>query len=131
MIRTTEQNRRLHALLNKLGLGRHDLPLIVSSTTAGRTTKSSEMTATECESLINKLNAYNDERDRKRKRVISHLAEAGYITPAGKPDMKAIEAWALQQKYKTPLNQLTSAQLSELIYAADAVRRHFLNGIRP
>lgn len=128
MIRTTTQNRQLHALLTKAGLDLEDKEALVRSYTHNRTTRSSEMTVQECQALINELKVQTNQEllDRKRKRVIAHLAEAGFITPEGKPDMLLIHAWVRRQKYKRDLNHLNSYQLSELIHAAAMVRDHFM-----
>jgi len=68
--------------------------------------------------------------DKKRKRVIANMCQAGYVLPSGKPDMMAIEKWVLQQKHKKPFNVLTSRELSELIVAAEGVKRHFIKATR-
>lgn len=123
-LRTKEQNKQLHMLLGNLGL-MDSKAWLVSEYTDGRTEKSSEMTKQEATELIRAL---NDKGDRKRKRVISHLAEAGYVIN-GRPDMEAINKWVLQQKFKKPLNAHTDSELSLLIYAASKVKEHFLSKV--
>lgn len=128
MTRTPEQNIQLHTLLTRLGIDLEGKEDLVSQYTQGRTTSSREMNVEECQALINELNRHTapDLLDTKRKRVIAHLAEAGYLTPEGKPDMVGIYGWVRRQKYKLEFNSLNSYQLSELIHAADRVRTHFL-----
>ena len=129
MLRTTEQNKALHALLTELGLGLEDKERLVLQYTNGRTTRSSEMQIHECDYLLKGLRAKKGtehERDQKRKRIISHMAEAGYQTPEGKPDMVAIHQWVKRQT-KKQFNALSGYELSQLIYAADKVRKHSIN----
>lgn len=132
MQRTYTQNNQLHALLMQHGLDLSQKEDLVHQYTHGRTTRSSKMHIHECQKLIDALRGQNhpDLLDRKRKRVIAHLAEAGYITPDGRPDMPAIYAWARRQKHKKNMNRLTSRQLSELIVAADGVKNHYLSKVR-
>jgi membrane carboxypeptidase/penicillin-binding protein len=141
MKRTKNQNRAIHTLCNHLGFDSDDRKQIVEKFSQGRTTSSAELTVEEARRLINDMrenlpqqiyvnSPEEQERDRKRKRVISHLAEAGYIKKDGKHDMDAIHAWVRRQKYKKHLNAHTSKELSTLIYAADAVRQHFLTKIK-
>lgn len=124
MLRTKEQNKQLHLLLGNLGL-MDSKAWLVSEYTNGRTERSSEMSVGEAAELIKAL---NDAGDRKRKRVISHLAEAGYVKN-GRPDMEAINKWVLQQKFKKPLNAHSDSELSSLIYAASKVKDHFLKKV--
>lgn len=133
MIRTSTQNRQLHSLLTKAGLDLEDKETLVHQFTGKRTTRSSEMTRNECQALINELKVLTNQDllDRKRKRVIAHLAEAGFITEDGRPDMVIIHAWVKRQKHKKELNSLNSYQLSELIHAAEKVKDHFISKTQP
>ncbi|MEZ5195086.1 MAG: hypothetical protein R2764_01405 [Bacteroidales bacterium] len=124
-LRTKEQNKQIHMLLGNLGL-MDSKSWLVEEYTHGRTDRSSEMTRQEATELIRAL---NDVNDRKRKRVISHLAEAGYVKN-GRPDMDAINKWVIQQKFKKPLNAHSDSELSSLIYAASKVKDHFLSKVR-
>lgn len=133
MQRTKEQNTRLHALLAQLGMDSDDKEEMVSEYTNYRTQRSSEMTHLECGQLIHSLElvqrAQDHHLDKKRKRVISHLIEAGY-TKDGRADMPAIHAWVEKQKHKKHLNKHTSPELSQLIHAAAAVKNHKLEKTR-
>lgn len=134
MKRTKAQNSRLYSLFGRLGIyGRLKADLVVQYT-GGRTIKSSEMSYDECQALINYLQsrvyAYSPEQavlDKKRKRVISHLKEAGFILPDGKADMQSIYAWVKRQKHKKGFNEHTDGELSELIHAAAQVKDYFLS----
>lgn len=130
--RTTEQNKELHVLLSRLGLDIEAKEALVYEHTRHRTIRSSEMTVRECDALLRNLRALaknntDDIRDRKRKRVIAHLAEAGYVNPDGSPDMVGIHQWVRRQKFKKQFNDHTSTELSALIFAADRVRQHALD----
>ncbi len=133
MLRTPHQNIELHVLLMKLGIDLDQKEELVSQYTNHRTVRSSKMNKDECQKLINALRAQADPNfellDRKRKRVISHLIEAGFVTATNRADMKSIHAWVKRQKHKKHLNDLDSRQLSELIVAAKGVRDHFLKKV--
>ena len=134
MKRTLAQNKQLHGLLNRLGIDSEQKAELVALHTGNRTTSSAAMSYRECQALISALRDSErdltrkdaQERDTKRKRVISHLKEAGYTLPDGRADMPAIYAWVREQKHKKEFNAHTSQELSTLIFAASRVRDHFL-----
>lgn len=132
-LRTKEQNKQLHTLLCKLKIDLDTKEDLVAIYTNERTKRSSEMYRSECALLIydlqKKFTPSQKELllDQKRKRVISHLAQAGYVTPAGRPDMVAISAWVEKQKFKKRFNDHTAAELSILIYASRQVLKHQLD----
>lgn len=129
MKRTITQNNRLHALLHQLGIDLDTKEVLIDQFTNGRTVRSSEMTRNECQALIKELEVRvgsEADRDKKRKRVIAQLAEAGYITKDARPDMPRIYEWVRRQKHKKHLNAHTSDELSGLIYAAEQVKNHYL-----
>lgn len=137
MKRTLKQNKTLHVLIGRLHIDEETKQDLVHQYTRGRTIHSSHMTFDEANQLIRALrkelpdpawkakNSHEAMKERKRKRIISHMAEAGFILPDGSPDMKAIHTWVQKQAYKKHLNRHSSEELSVLIYAADEVRQHF------
>lgn len=145
MIRTMQQNKALYSLISRLRIDDETKQSLVMQFTKGRTTHSSEMFQHECDQLIEALqaklpqpkprrafvpkNELEAKKERQRKRIISHLKEAGYMLPDGRADMHAINLWVKKQKFKKTLNQHTSEELSQLIYAAGKVRDHFLKHI--
>lgn len=145
MIRTKQQNKALYSLISKLGIDDETKQGLVMQYTKGRTKRSSEMFQHECHQLIEALraklpgqtprqafvprNKLEAKKERQRKRIISHLKEAGYTLPCGRADMHAINLWVEKQKFKKTLNQHTTAELSQLIYAAGKVRDHFLKHV--
>lgn len=132
--RTPRQNIRLHTLLCKLGIDQDTKEAFVRQYTDGRTARSSQMYPHQCAQLIAMLSAqlteHDKDRNARRRRVISHLKEAGYTRPDGSADMPAIYAWVMRQKHKTPFNHLTAPQLSQLITAAQGVRDHYLTKVK-
>lgn len=134
------QIKRIYALLGKLNL-KHRKEDMVLGATKGRTKSTRAMSEMEADALIDSLDklakqklqpstathspSKSDILDRKRKRVIAQMCQAGYITKSGRADMPRIEEWVMKQKHKTAFNALTSQQLSELITAAEGVARHF------
>lgn len=133
MQRTKQQNIRLHVLLHKLGIGLEEKEELVSQYTRGRATSSVDLHEPECAELITALEQQISETDKQankqRRRVISHLIEAGYSTPDGKADMPKIYEWVKRQKHKKPFNDLNSAQLSDLIHAAENLKNHYLKKV--
>ncbi|HSW64958.1 MAG TPA: hypothetical protein VLH56_16850 [Dissulfurispiraceae bacterium] len=133
----TKQIRILYAMigrLNKSGvcITKDDLVFEVSG---GQTTHLGKLSDGQFMELFNHVRGIltsfggADAGDRKRKRVISHLKEAGYVLANGRADMAAIEAWAQKQKHGKRLNAHNLAELSDLIYAADKVRQHYLSKV--
>jgi hypothetical protein len=130
--RDNKQNSILHSLISRLGWSADDKAETVLQYTAQRTRHSSKMSYIECAEMISALEsltrADDEAKNKKRRRVISHLREAGY-TKDGKADMPGIYTWCRTQKHKKPLNNLTSHQLSELIHAAEKVKAHYLKQV--
>jgi len=136
----TTKIRRIYAILSRLNkagarLTKDDL---VADATGGQTTHLSHLNAAQWRALTEHTNALmaafgmnspNDPNDRKRKRVISHMKEAGYMLPNGRADMEAIEAWVQKQKYGKRLNAHTGKELSDIIHAAEKVKQHYLSKI--
>jgi len=134
-LRTQEQNIKLHTFLAKLEVKKEEKVKMVNHYTAGRTDTSAELLTHECEAMIselkNRLQLKEAVEDKKRKRVISHLIEAGFVHPeTGKADMHRIYKWAYHQKHKKRLNDLTSPELSQLIVAAEKVKNHHLKKLQ-
>jgi hypothetical protein len=130
MQRTQKQNKILHMLISKIGMPEDAKREMIISFTNGRTANSSEMNYHECQSMINTIKSiFQDEADKKRKKVISNLLQAGFTTPEGKADMHRINAWCRNQAFKKDLNGHSMLELSKLIYAAEKVKAHSLGKI--
>ncbi|MBA3900976.1 MAG: hypothetical protein H0X62_12350 [Bacteroidetes bacterium] len=99
---------------------------VVSEYTEGRTESLNNMQPNEWNHMISSMNMQlrNSselflELDKKRKKVIANMKLCGYSVDETK-------IWAAKQR-KMPFNQLTSSELSELIYASGKVKDHFLS----
>ena len=132
MKRTVMQNSQLYLLLSKLGIDRETKGEMVLSFTDNRTIKSSEMTKTECQSLINDLNHklnFDPRADKMRKKVISQFIKMGY-TVNGKIDMVALDVWC--QKYghqHKPLNSYAYDELPKLVTQAENMYYSFIRTV--
>jgi len=130
MQRTFKQNKILHMLITKVGMPEDAKKEMIISFTNGRTENSAAMNYYECQAMIDRLNElFKDEADKKRKKVISNLIQAGFITPQGKADMPRINAWCMNQAFKKDLNGHSMVELSKLIFAAEKVKAHSLGKI--
>ncbi|TNE29185.1 MAG: hypothetical protein EP346_06905 [Bacteroidetes bacterium] len=125
---TKKQIKYFKTFLSHEPHGERVVHTIIRNWTVNRTHHISEVSDQEFQKILSDLvDEVHTSRDKQRKRVISHLAEAGFTTPDGKPDMNAINNWVEKQKYKKRFNHLNGAQLSELIYAAAQVKKHHLS----
>jgi len=121
MQKNFKQLYALIARLNKIGnvdITKSDL---VNEFTEGRTESAKDMTVREWNNMINTINHRLNEADRKntqRRRIISNMKSAGY-------SLDEIYMWVERQKKQT-FNSLNEKQLSELIYASEKVKEHFL-----
>lgn len=130
VMRTPEQNRKLHFLCSRLGIDREMLQTMVWNYTCKRTTHSKEMYKEECQALINFLDDTlkpKTERktaagradvmtiDRKRKGVIKAIF--AYLESTGmQPSMEYVKAIACRAAGKDDFNKLSPAELTR-IYA--------------
>lgn len=115
MQRTTEQNKKLHALLNQKGLMAHKANFILGAT-QGRSERSSDLTKEECKWLINHIeNLDNDDarRNTMRRKIISLYRQMGY-NDGERADMKRIEADVVQ-RWKKKLNDYSLTDLTHII----------------
>lgn len=137
VMRTPEQNRKLHFLCSRLGIDREILKTMVWNYTSQRTTHSKEMYKHECQSLIDFLSETanpNRERrtaagradvmtiDRKRKGVIKAIY--AYLESTGmQPSMEYVKAIACRAAGKDDFNKISPAELGR-IYAEFCKKRH-------
>lgn len=116
---TKAQQQRIHMLAKQNNKEENDLRKMIAAITHQRTESTKQMTCYHAKALIAYL---EDKLDRKRKRVIANLKTTGM-------SMDEIHAWVLQQKHKKHLNEHTSQELSQLIYAAEKVKNHYYSKI--
>ncbi len=117
MLIAPHQNKKLHALLNKLRIADMKEELIYSFTEM-RTSHSSQMTFGEALQLIKSLEQNTegyDELDTLRKKVISMMIEMWAVDDSGKADMHFIYWFSLNRIYKTKFNALKRDQLGKMI----------------
>ena len=127
MKRTSEQNKRLFALLYRLGWT-EDRGEFVLSFTNGRTTSTAQMNREECESLIQHLQSFvtksesDREKDKKRKKVIAIAHNLGWKLPSGKVDISSIQNFINEKGVvKKPFNEYNLMELSKLIYQFEKI----------
>lgn len=119
--------KRLHTLLSKTGNIENKREIILEAT-EGRSSSSKDLNAWEMKALLGKLQALansspeEQSKDRMRKKVIGLLKEANYKMPE-------IYKW-IETTFKKSFNEYSSAELTQIIYAAEGVRDHFLGKIR-
>lgn len=130
MTRTTEQNRRLYALLSQTGWESQKADLAWSFSD-GRTDKTSELTVQECARLINALAAEAQKQDKakekKRRTVFSRLYDLGWTNAEGRADAARLNEFLKSDKaaVKKPLNRQTMDELSRTIAQFDSmVKKH-------
>lgn len=119
--------KRLHTLLSKTGNMENKREIILEAT-GGRSSSSKDLNAREMTSLLGKLQGIliaspeEQSKDRMRKKVIGLLKEANYKLPE-------IYKW-VETTFKKSFNEYSTAELTQIIYAAEGVRDHFLGKIR-
>lgn len=124
---TKDQLKKLHVLLNQLGLI-DDKKEIVSHYSKGRTESSRELTIAEAGALISAL-AGNDGNDRMRRKVFALAYEAGIIY-GDTPEDKKMNAIKLNQfllksgTVKKELNKLTYTELVKTVSQFNQIVRH-------
>lgn len=130
MNHTTQQHRRLYALLKDTGRmnHRHDL---VHSFSRGRTTNSTELTELEIAELIRNLEQKQQDKpthstasrngDKMRKRILSMCYTIGWTKYNERinkvvVDMERLNGWMLKYSYlHKELNQYKYSELKDLV----------------
>ena len=137
MKRTIATNKKLHALLNELGITPENKELLVLSFTNNRTIHSSEMTETEARYMIQKLQ--KDAKSPKmtesqfkqtlRRNVFKLMYDIGLINANMQTSEKVafINNWIKNKlKLENELNALSVDELTRLINQLQAVRRNYM-----
>lgn len=137
MKRTTTQNKRLYQLLNRLGINKDSQEDMVYSFTNGRTTKSSEMTYIECNSMIKELEFQAEGMQKRegkfkqqlRRNIFKLMYDTGLINNSmdSEGKMEMINAWAKNKLHFTKeLNYLSIDELNRFVRQLQAVRRNYV-----
>jgi hypothetical protein len=138
MKRTVATNKKLYALFSELGITKENKELLVLSFTNNRTIHSSEMTETEAQYLIEKLQrdaktpkmSENQFKQTYRRNVFKLMYDIGLINAnMTTPEKTAfINNWIKNKlKLGKELNALTLDELIRLINQLQAVRRNYIN----
>lgn len=128
---TTSQMKKMHVLLNKLGLMDEKVTLVYQAS-KGRATSSKDLTISEARSIIEHLNKYapdENKNEKMKKKVFAIAYEVGIIyghTPedmkmnAAKIDMFLKDRGAI----KKPFNQLDRIELLKVVKQFEQMRKH-------
>jgi hypothetical protein len=137
---TPAQNRRLHQLINSLGIASIKSELI-NDASNGRTNSSKELSNQEATYLIKHLESKqpvvkqkkDDPADRMRKKILSvchqlHWHKGTDENGKAKLDWKRINDWCIKYspEHKT-LNEHTIPELTKLVTQFESVLKHQLN----
>lgn len=118
---TLTTNRRLHAVLRRLGItDRDQIADMVEQATKGRTQSRKELTELEARGLIRKLNETQKDNavraQRMRRKIIAMAHELGWqrdnaLTGQRQADIERIDRWLTTYSGpKKPLKELTDAK---------------------
>lgn len=131
MLRTLEQNKRLHTLLGKLGVEKEQKEELVFGFSGERTISSAELTMQECYSLCNHLQgmiyASDDRADVMRKKVLSICHEMKWKLESGKIDWEHLNDWLMKYGYlHKSLNEYKEKELPKLVTQFENLLRDYL-----
>lgn len=140
MLRNNTQNKRLHALITKLGIDGDAKEELVYNFTGTRETSTSKMEVSECQNLINHLEAATkgltpaipkgngnpNKADKMRKKILSICHEMNWTNEQGKVYWPTLNEWLLKYGYlhKT-LNEYKEAELPTLIAQFENLLKQF------
>lgn len=115
--RTKAQNSRLHQLLSALGIDSDGKAELVLTYTQGRTGRSSEMLAWECENLNNALQQMvNDQLQPMRRKALSLAHQLGWEHADGRVNMARVDGFCRSRSAsKRPLNRMNKDDLRKLV----------------
>jgi hypothetical protein len=124
---TTDQLKKLHVLLNQLGLMDEKVNFVYTASN-GRATSSKDLTVMEAKSIIEHLSRY-DGNDRMRKKIFALAYEAGIIygdSPADKKMNAAKLDSFLKERgtIKKSLNQLSKDELIKTVNQFEQIKKH-------
>ena len=136
MTRTKHANKKLFALLGKLGIPAKERANLAWQYSKERTTHTSELSPVEYSQLLTDLSeqdrAANAEGEKMRRFIISMAHEMSwerYNTLTGKmvANMQAIDNWCIKHgKFHKKLNNHTKTELIELVSQFQEVHKSYL-----
>ena len=124
MLRTLEQNKRLHKLLGMLKISGEAKEDLIYSFTNKRETSSSKMEVRECQNLNNHLQhlvnelgfAEDDRANVMRKKILSVCHEMNWKLENGTLDWERLNAWLMKYGYlHKELNEYSYKELPKLV----------------
>lgn len=125
--RTSDQSKRLHAILGKLKIDAEEKREMVYEVTEGRETSSGQLTVAECDRLIQSLQGkqgykpgmekYKDDpTDKQRKKILAICREMRWVTSENRVDFIALNTWLLKYgMFHKKLNALSETELPATI----------------
>jgi hypothetical protein len=139
--RNKQQNSALHALISDLNINAEQKEELVFQYTNERTTSSSKMLITECQSLINHLNsikkgftakpnAWKETPANTMRRKILSICHEMKWTISGKVDYAALDVWLLKfGKFHKKLNDLTAEELpAQVTQFEELLKKYYAKG---
>ncbi len=120
MLRTLEQNTRLHKLIGLLAISKENKEQLVFGFSGERTSTSKELTVEECNKLNNHLQSLvqqsDDRADVMRKKVLSICHEMKWKLENGKIDWEHLNDWMMKYGYlHKSLNEYKEKELPKLL----------------
>lgn len=139
--RSKEQNKKMYALFNELGIEQELKQELCLQFSNNRTNKSSELTHLEASRLINSLANLNTKLEHPHKpklaskskeyvskhtkmvnKIFHYCHLLGWELPNGKVDSERLHAWINKYGYKhKPINQYTTEELPLLVSQFEAL----------
>ena len=131
MLRTLEQNTRLHKLIGLLAISKENKEQLVFGFSGERTSTSKELTFEECNRLNNHLQSLvqqsDDRADVMRKKVLSICHEMKWKLESGKIDWEHLNDWLDKYGYlHKSLNEYTEKELPKLVTQFENLLRDYL-----
>lgn len=132
-VRTLNQNKVFHQLINKCGFSKEEKEELVYRITKGRETSSSKMSWGEMDEAIKQLKSFvvksEDSADKMRKKIIHYFHELGWKKHDGSADMMQIEGWCVNRSYlKKGLNDYKLNELPDLVSQVEIMyKKHLSN----
>jgi hypothetical protein len=132
------QNKRLHALINQLGIQPEEKAAFVQAVSAKDATSSKELLFSEAAKLIQHLEtlaaggneAQAESANRMRAKLLSMAHELRWTLIDGKVDMVRLNNWCKARGYgKKRLNDYTYDELNKLVSQLRIVRDNFLKSL--
>ena len=116
-IRTPQQNKAYHALLQSIGLSKEEVAVLILQHTDGRTQRSSEMSVVEMNDLLSALTGISNSRRVRMRTKIVHIAkQIGCVKQVGSGwSYDGLNTWVKDRYGVATVFMLTDEQLPKAI----------------